>query len=258
MSSIADRPLVSVIVPTYHRPQLLREAVESVLAQELEGADAEVVVTVSDANAAADIAAAEELATDPRVRVVIASALGPAAARNAGMMAARGELFAFIDDDCVAEKGWLQTGVLALREADLVQGHTSPVAPPANWYHTLCVDRLSLLWEACNLFVRREMVDRVGGFDEALPPILLASGEDTEWGWRLMHHGARAVFRDDARVRHAVIPRTFAGYLAYQSISNKDFPVMQVIVLLLSVIYVLLTLAADVANAWLDPRIRVA
>jgi peptide/nickel transport system permease protein len=33
---------------------------------------------------------------------------------------------------------------------------------------------------------------------------------------------------------------------------------MQVVVLLLSVIYVLLTLAADVANAWLDPRIRVA
>ena len=48
------------------------------------------------------------------------------------------------------------------------------------------------------------------------------------------------------------------GYLAYQSISNKDFPVMQVIVLLLSVIYVVLTLAADIANAWLDPRIRVA
>jgi peptide/nickel transport system permease protein len=48
------------------------------------------------------------------------------------------------------------------------------------------------------------------------------------------------------------------GYLAFQSITNKDFPVMQVIVLLLSVIYVALTLAADVANAWLDPRIRVA
>ncbi|HTK01534.1 MAG TPA: ABC transporter permease [Bordetella sp.] len=48
------------------------------------------------------------------------------------------------------------------------------------------------------------------------------------------------------------------GYLAYQSITFKDFPVMQLIVLLLSVIYVLLTLAADIANAWLDPRIRVS
>lgn len=48
------------------------------------------------------------------------------------------------------------------------------------------------------------------------------------------------------------------GYLAYQSITYKDFPVMQVVVLLLSVVYVLLTLTADIANAWLDPRIRVA
>lgn len=48
------------------------------------------------------------------------------------------------------------------------------------------------------------------------------------------------------------------GYLAYQSITYKDFPVMQTIVLLLSVIYVVLTLASDIANAWLDPRIRVA
>jgi peptide/nickel transport system permease protein len=42
------------------------------------------------------------------------------------------------------------------------------------------------------------------------------------------------------------------------SITHKDFPVTQVIVLLLSVIYILLTLASDIANAWLDPRIRVA
>lgn len=48
------------------------------------------------------------------------------------------------------------------------------------------------------------------------------------------------------------------GYLAYQSIIQKDLPVTQVIVLLLSVIYILLTLASDIANAWLDPRIRVA
>ena len=48
------------------------------------------------------------------------------------------------------------------------------------------------------------------------------------------------------------------GYLAYQSITFKVYPVTQIIVLLLSVIYILLTLASDIANAWLDPRIRVA
>jgi peptide/nickel transport system permease protein len=48
------------------------------------------------------------------------------------------------------------------------------------------------------------------------------------------------------------------GYLAFQSITYKDYPVMQVIVLILSIIYVLLTLASDIANAWLDPRIRAS
>jgi peptide/nickel transport system permease protein len=48
------------------------------------------------------------------------------------------------------------------------------------------------------------------------------------------------------------------GYLAYQSITYKDFPVMQMVVMLLSAVYVLLTLTADIANAWLDPRIRIA
>jgi peptide/nickel transport system permease protein len=48
------------------------------------------------------------------------------------------------------------------------------------------------------------------------------------------------------------------GYLAYQSITHKVFPVTQAVLLLLSLIYVLLTLAADLLNAFLDPRIRVS
>jgi peptide/nickel transport system permease protein len=47
------------------------------------------------------------------------------------------------------------------------------------------------------------------------------------------------------------------GYLAFRSISNLDLPVTQAIVTLLSFIYVGLTLAADLINGWLDPRIRV-
>jgi hypothetical protein len=58
-----------------------------------------------------------------------------------------------------------------------------------------------------------------------------------------------------------VIETVFAldglGYLAYQSISHLDPPVTQTVVTLLSFIYVGLTLAADLVNAWLDPRIRV-
>jgi ABC-type dipeptide/oligopeptide/nickel transport system permease component len=47
------------------------------------------------------------------------------------------------------------------------------------------------------------------------------------------------------------------GYLAYESITHNDFPVVQAIVLLIALIYIVLTLLADLLNAWLDPRIRV-
>jgi peptide/nickel transport system permease protein len=57
-----------------------------------------------------------------------------------------------------------------------------------------------------------------------------------------------------------VIESVFAlhgvGYLAWESISKNDFPVVQAVVLILAVIYIGLTLLADMANAVLDPRLR--
>ena len=48
------------------------------------------------------------------------------------------------------------------------------------------------------------------------------------------------------------------GFLAWESIQRADLPMMQAIVLVLSIFYIVLTFIADVLNAWLDPRIRVA
>jgi peptide/nickel transport system permease protein len=58
-----------------------------------------------------------------------------------------------------------------------------------------------------------------------------------------------------------VIETVFAlhglGFLAWESINQNDLPVVQAVILLLSVIYIVLTFLADIANAWLDPRLRV-
>ena len=57
-----------------------------------------------------------------------------------------------------------------------------------------------------------------------------------------------------------VIEAVFAlhgvGYLAWESVSKNDFPVVQAVVLILAIIYIVLTLAADMMNAVLDPRLR--
>jgi ABC-type dipeptide/oligopeptide/nickel transport system permease component len=59
-----------------------------------------------------------------------------------------------------------------------------------------------------------------------------------------------------------VIETVFAlhgiGYLAWESIGKNDFPVVQAVVLVLAVIYIGLTMLADVLNALLDPRLRAA
>jgi peptide/nickel transport system permease protein len=48
-----------------------------------------------------------------------------------------------------------------------------------------------------------------------------------------------------------------AGQLAWESILRSDLPTIQALVLCFSLIYILLTFAADVLNAWLDPRMRL-
>lgn len=210
-----EAPAVSVVVPTYHRPLALRRAVRSVLAQE--GAElAEVVIALSDPAADADRRAAEGLAEDHRVRIVEAPRPGPAAARNAAIRAARAPLIALLDDDCEVQPGWLAAGVAALDAADLVQGRTLPERARRGYERSLWVDRLTGLWESCNLFVRREAVDDAGLFDEHLNPTGTVGkhwGEDTEWGWRLVRAGARPAYADGALVLHAVEPRTFVGWL---------------------------------------------
>jgi peptide/nickel transport system permease protein len=59
-----------------------------------------------------------------------------------------------------------------------------------------------------------------------------------------------------------VIETVFAlhgvGFLAWESISKNDFPVVQAVVLILALIYIGLTLLADLLNAVLDPRLRTA
>lgn len=49
-----------------------------------------------------------------------------------------------------------------------------------------------------------------------------------------------------------------AGYLAWESISRNDLPVMQALILVFSMFYILFTFLADVLNAWIDPRLRLA
>ncbi|MGE0734641.1 MAG: glycosyltransferase family 2 protein [Alphaproteobacteria bacterium] len=86
-------PLVSVVVPVFNGAQFLRAALDSVFAQDYPHID---VVAVDDGSTDAT---AEILAAEPRLRAVRQPNRGVAAARNAGIDAARGDFVAFVDSD---------------------------------------------------------------------------------------------------------------------------------------------------------------
>lgn len=49
-----------------------------------------------------------------------------------------------------------------------------------------------------------------------------------------------------------------AGFLAWESIARNDLPTMQALILIFSMFYILFTFLADILNAWMDPRLRIA
>lgn len=97
--------MFSVIVPTHNRHASLRNTIESLLRQD--HADYEIII-VDDGSTDGTSSFLQNLQATPRLRIVSQSNQGPAAARNAGLAVAKGNLVAFTDDDCVVPPDWLR------------------------------------------------------------------------------------------------------------------------------------------------------
>ena len=153
---------------------------------------------------------------------------GPGAARNIGAASARGELLVFIDADCEPEPDWLARIVAAAREAELVQGAVlvpdgAQVRPFDRFIAVLSEYGL---YQTANLAIRRELFERLGGFEPiVMPRRSKEMGEDAWLAWRARRAGARSAFAADAVVRHAVFPRGPGGYLGEQ-IRVRFFPTL--------------------------------
>ncbi len=90
-----------------------------------------------------------------------------------------------------------------------------PDRPIAPFDRTLWVDKPSALYESANLFVRRELFERIGGFESLFRPARgIEMGEDVLFGWRARRLGVRIVFCHGAVVHHAVFDRGPRAYVA--------------------------------------------
>lgn len=171
-------PAVGIVIPTYNRSALLAEAIGSVQQQTI--ADWELVV-VDDGSADGT---AERLCVieDPRIRCLSQENRGVSAARNRGAALSRAPLLAFLDSDdlwlsrkleaqlaffakrpdvaiCQTEELWVRRG----RRVNPGQRHQKR----SGWIFRECLPRCIVSPSA--VMLRREVFDRLGGFDESLP-----------------------------------------------------------------------------------------
>jgi glycosyltransferase involved in cell wall biosynthesis len=202
-------PRVAVVVPTRDRPDRLRALLRSLRAQTLPREEwALIVVDDGSGPETANVLDAE------RARGELALMVrrherpqGPGATRNTGWRAAEARAVAFIDDDCEAAPGWLESALQAheaLPDA-IVQGRTLPNPGEEDRHglfsRTLRIEHLGPNYESCNILYPRELLEELGGFEDfGLAP----GGEDTDLAWRALQRGRPGVFAPAALVFHAV------------------------------------------------------
>ena len=199
---------VSVIVPVFDQPEPLQRCLAALARQTYPSADFEVVVVDNGS----EIPVTEPHLAAPRVRLVREGVRGSYRARNAGLAAARGEILAFTDADCVPATDWIERGVAALSELGaegMLAGRIEctakdPEHPTAVELYELVLGFQQRVYletmgfsATANMFTTRRTFDRVGAFDGDL-----ASGGDFDWGQRVRDVGLSQIYREDVRVVH--------------------------------------------------------
>ncbi|HZT91513.1 MAG TPA: glycosyltransferase [Gaiellaceae bacterium] len=128
------------------------------------------------------------------------------AARNRAAAVARGAVLAFIDADCLPEPTWLAAGMSAIEGADIVAGGIRFVVPEKRTIWTLIDIETTKhqlrnvrngVAETANLFVRRAIFDRVGGFETST-----ISHGDFDFVSRAVAAGARLTYCGEALAYH--------------------------------------------------------
>ena len=218
---LAGEPLVSVVIPCPNCCAYLRECLESLAAQTYHRWEA---IVLPDEDFALDDDAGG------RICVVPTGKVRPAEKRNEGIRRARGEIVAFIDDDAYADSHWLEYAVKYFSADDIGAVGGPGVTPPGDGFLARLGGRVydNLLvsgnyryrykaggirrdvddYPSCNLFVRRSLLEKIGGYrtdfwpgeDTLLCKDIVDSGKRIVYDpWVVVHHHRRALFAPHLR-----------------------------------------------------------
>jgi glycosyltransferase involved in cell wall biosynthesis len=215
------QPSISVVIPTFNRARQLARALDGLGRQTVAAGTFDVIV-VDDGS----VDSTPDVLARPTNFPLIALRQpnrGPAAARNAGIAAARGEIILFIDDDVIPAANLIELHLHAHAElGSVVIGRMVPPAGRqpfwAEWEMRMLERQYAQMvagifeptprqFYTANASVRRDDLERAGLFDAEY-----RRAEDVELAYRLEELGLRFVFESGAQVLHDT-PRTFAGWI---------------------------------------------
>ena len=216
-------PLVSIVIPTYARPERLRDCLTA-LARQTMPTDAFEIVVVDDGSPQPVVPLEATAPAGPAIRVIRQQNGGPSAARNRGVAEARGELIALTDDDCLPTPTWLETLVTAHRQCPdaLVGGMTfnglahdvfattSQMIIDLIYEHFNADEASAYFLTSNNSLCSRADYGELGGFDTSFPR---AGAEDRDFcdRWRANCRPLRLVPAATLEHRHAQNLSRFLG-----------------------------------------------
>ena len=212
----ARSPRTSIVVPVRNGAETIEDCLGSILSLD-HPADAFEVIVVDNSSTDRTPAILKRFAG--RIRIVQEAKRGAASARNCGVRAARGDLIAFVDADCVVDPQWLSQLLppLASTRVGIVGGRIL-ATQPCNWIERFgerihdnqrAIEELTPPYAiTMNWASPRAVLEQVGLFDESL-----LRGQDVDLAWRIHQAGFALVYRPEARVHHRN-ERTITGLFA--------------------------------------------
>jgi glycosyltransferase involved in cell wall biosynthesis len=197
---------ISVVIPTYQRPELLMRCLHALSEQEFEK-DAYEVIVVSDGpdELTKHIADAWNDSYETPFRyVALPVKKGPAAARNAGWRASSAPLIAFTDDDCMPDKRWLQQ-IYDNWQQESEIAYTGriivPLPPAPTDFERNTANLETAEFVTANCVCTRAALEKIDGFDERFEA---AWREDSDLEFRLLLSNTPIRKLSDAVVVHPV------------------------------------------------------
>lgn len=230
-------PVVTIIVATRDRPDDVRRLLPTLREQD----EARFELILVDQSTNERTRAIVEACADSRVTYVRQHSRGKSRALDTALRLLRTEYVAFTDDDCTAPPDWLSTWLRLMNESPDAALGFATLAPiphdeatdfvPAIEFSELNMLRgrawtsRGLIGMGANMFARRSLFERIGGFDRDLGPGgLLRTGEECELTYRALRNGITVIQSPSPPILHwGVRPRECG--IANQLINDGFFAV---------------------------------